>query len=258
MVQLFGRTSVRLGRGKYEIMGPSGLRFRETIRVDGTGKVVRDFGPATERAEVAGVVVDPEGRPMPGAAIRVVGPGDTTRAKADAAGRFAFRRSAGWNLLCAKTDDDALAGLTVLKDGPAEVRLALGRSATVAGRVVDGEGKGVEGGQISLTLVTGPGDEPARTSPLAFATTDRDGRYHLPAMVPGARYEARVVVLSGPRAGERFTLKTFGIDGPDRPGRVHRRREALATRRSQRRRRCRGPVGGVARNTASPRTGDRQ
>ena len=215
-----GRYEARLGPGEYEIYGPASRRPYETIRVDGTGEVVRDFPAIPEPVDLAGTVVDAEGRPVAGATLRVLAVGSPSgtpvQATADAAGRFSLRRRPGPAILHAKGPDDTLAGLVPLADGAADVRVTLTPSATASGRVVAGAGKPVEGASLGLFLVAGPGGEPLRALIGADVQvrTDRDGRYRLPSLVPGARYEAQVAVRGGPRAGENFPIKTFRVERP--------------------------------------------
>jgi hypothetical protein len=211
-----GRYEARLGHGEYEVSGPAGPR--ETIRVDGTGEVVRDFAAIPPQVNLAGTVVDAAGAPVAGAALRVlaVGPpsGYPIQATTDAAGRFSLRRSALPAVLDARSPDDSLAGLIPLAEGAADVRVALAPSATVTGRIIDGAGRPWEGAWMGLILVAGPGGEPLRALIGGDVRTDREGRYRFPAMVPGARYEAHVAVRNGTGAGENLSVKTFRVEGP--------------------------------------------
>jgi hypothetical protein len=220
-----GRYETRLGAGEHEIIGPDG-RTRETLQVDGTGEIVRDFldPPDLARVDVAGVVVDATPgaaeRPVVGARLRVVpsGPARSVNPEAvtDAAGRFSFgRRDDGNRLALYSQDrDGALAGFQELAKNPNDVKVALVPAATVSGRIVEGGGW-PSSGLLSLLMVDGPGDAHWKMSlGRAGIGDDQDGRFCFKGLIPSASYEAWFVAETGPTQGRRVLMKRITVDRP--------------------------------------------
>lgn len=184
---------------------------------------------------VRGVVVDAEGTPLARARVSVRPIGAGARAQrttawgeeTDASGRFEAGGLLAGTYEMIATHDDHLPATTppqvVLVDGeaPAEQRLALEAGGTIRGRVIDGQGRGVAGVNVSVT-----GE---RVWAQDARTTD-DGSFVLDPVRPG---DLRVVAArpgSGPlrapgtsdddvqgvaatvRAGEEATVELVVVD----------------------------------------------
>ena len=218
-----GRYEVRLGRGEYEISGMVG-RGPETIRVDGTGEVVRDLkGPEPALAEIEGTVIDAAtGRPIAGAVVRILpsGPDSDERRPvvAGADGRFLTRRRLDEATLIATAPDGSRAAMMALKPGAKDLSVALAPAAIASGRVVDRSGRPAARASIyvrsSLAGATWTSYGPAADSSIVTLTrTDDDGRFRFDGLIPGAQSEVRALV-EGPGRVEHRTVKSFTVAAP--------------------------------------------
>jgi len=220
-----GHYEFLLGPGEYEFYAwPSSKPEMETIRVDGSGEIVRDWPKAPEfsQSDLAGTVVNATPgsaeKPLPGVLITTlvsrpegqprIGRGST--ALSDAAGQFVLRRQDVEDVLYAKDEPGQLAGFLALAKGGNDVKFALKPAAIVSGRIVDHEGKPYVETRPSLVLVDGPGERHWLMN-LGWVNVDKDGRYHFTGVVPGAQYEVRFTAFEGPNRGERFVIKKFAV-----------------------------------------------
>ena len=213
-----GRYEVRLGPGDYEVAA-LGHRERATIRVDGTGEVVRDFVgdliPPT--GTLTGVVVEPAPgggeRPVKASiSLQSADPNNVaSRTRADDAGRFSVRRPDGDVGLYA-TGPNGVAAVKVAK-GVNEVKVVLAPGATASGRVVDAAGKPLVGQGPNLQMIAGPAGLP-KTSVNYLSKFEAGGRYEFKGLVPDAEYGVRLGVSRDSGVRESFTIKTFRVEGP--------------------------------------------
>jgi protocatechuate 3,4-dioxygenase beta subunit len=187
-----------------------GQEYRLTVKAEGflPARLDATPGPRGEKqpplrivlnrgAAVAGRLVDPQGRPVAGAALSLIAlqegaegfqtADETLRAASDPAGRFRFEPAAPGRFLLELIHPElALASRpTVEVAGPRQVDLGdvrLGPAAAIEGLVTDGRGAPLPGAQISLGF-TAPGAprEPTLSGP--------DGRFRLGGLAPGGRFD---------------------------------------------------------------------
>ena len=160
---------------------------------------------------LTGVVVDEKEKPVAGAEVEAFVPDASwdprrQRTLTDAVGRF----------LIPEIEEGCLCSLRVSRHGfaPAllnvtprrssEVRLTLGRGATVSGTVVDEKGSPVRGARVDLFPVNDSGGP--RDTRLYRATSGADGRFEIP-YVPERRYELRVFDRDHPLFQESLTVR---------------------------------------------------
>ncbi len=131
----------RFGEGTYRIRirAPGFARFEsEPIALSGNGDIVEQDFTLGRGQRIGGEVVDHEGRPVAGAAIRVTGPsgGTSARASSDDAGRFVVRGLAPGTYRVSASR--LFLGDAVEKvDAGSDVRLILRGRGRITGRVVD-------------------------------------------------------------------------------------------------------------------------
>jgi hypothetical protein len=209
-----GNYEVRLAPGEYVIHGPD--RKNETIRVDGTGEVVRDFKVVPNPVILTGRVIDEAGRPVAAAVVRTVAiPWQSyvpSEGPTDAAGRFSVSRREYDNCLYAKSTDGKRAGFVQVAPGAEDIKLTIVPAATVSGRFLDPAGRPFTNGGANLFMIADPEGRAVRQG-MGFGRLDPDGRYHYDGLVPGARFEARVLdSRSAPptRIVKEFTAKDPG------------------------------------------------
>jgi Carboxypeptidase regulatory-like domain/PDZ domain len=135
--------------------------------------------PATEREdltpEVRGSVVDGEGRPVRGAAVRLLSPSAPwsvrSETTSDGKGRFSFPQvDPGRVIAVADHDPEGFAtgaAIDVAPGATEEVRLTLSATSGVMGSVVDGQNRAVAGATVSVAGV--PWRVPSATSDAAGA-----------------------------------------------------------------------------------------
>lgn len=183
-----GVARIRLLPGGYEILSV----LCEGYTYDGQRQAVRIEEGATQRVElvltpnVRGVVRDPEGLPVAGVRVRIVGAGHE-EATSDEQGRFEI----AWDRQCQFRD-----ALTFFLVAQHEARnlaatMAIGREATaldvrlqacpaLAGRLTDTNGRGLAGAWAYVTLrVPNWGDTPLSEEVTA---TGADGRFEIRAL----------------------------------------------------------------------------
>jgi hypothetical protein len=208
-----GHYEARLGPGEYVIRGPD--RQNETIRVDGTGELVRDFKAVSVPVILTGSVVDQAGRPVAAALVRTVAipwqSFEPSEGPTDAAGRFSVSRREHDNALYAKSADGKRAGFIQLAPGAQDVKVSIAPAASVSGRFLDPAGQPFTTGGANLFMIADPEGRAVRQG-MGFGKLDRDGRYHFDGLVPGARFEARV--LDSRNVPPTRIVKEFTANGP--------------------------------------------
>ena len=157
--------------------------------------------------EIAGRVVDSEGRPLPGARVGVWdalaelfaggASEEPPQVVADREGRFRLPdRREGESLgLYATHDGHGRGRLTVTVPPPAPPVITLARLVTVSGRVVDPRGRGVPAAEVAWSSAPGPGFG-RRGGP---RTTGEDGGFRLEDVEPGSAW------IGAAAAGSRVT-----------------------------------------------------
>ncbi len=171
-------------------------------------------------ASAVGSVVDEKGRPLEGVEIRLspAGLATTRRTVSDAGGRFRFAE-VDPGLLLLVAEHPGFTRLSLMAEVPepgTEVdmgRLLLPAGVGIEGVVTDSQGAPVEGAEVSarpageiveivMPLVPGPISRDA-------ASTDAAGRFRIPDLYRGRRYE---VVARHPRLG---SAKAPDVEAPD-------------------------------------------
>jgi hypothetical protein len=185
--------------------------------------------------EYVGVVRDPAGKPVEGAAVRILDQGSSAAAHAGAADRLVSDARGEVHFTA---PEDALIEARHPSYSPARVRLNFSIQAsrrvvlklgeqdggappaeeTIEGRAVDGRGAAVAGALVSATFA----DDPPRRAdirPAPQALTDDEGRFVLEGLDPG-HYDVVAVSegltpgdASGVAAGSRDLVLRLGTGG---------------------------------------------
>lgn len=217
-----GRYRLRVGPGRYELLGPD-HSGKEELRVEAEGEVVRDFRVAgsARRRPLAGVAVEeaPAGeRPIVGAIVEAspVGrAGFESRAVADGGGRFRLSVNPDRDLVLYVRDRTGMiAGFTVAKVDAAAVRASAAPASRIRGRVVDSRGRPRAGRRVQLRLDSGP-DYKESGHFFAHAVTDAEGHYDFRGVVVGANAEVSVSHSDDPLTGGRAEVERLDVRGPD-------------------------------------------
>jgi hypothetical protein len=220
-----GRYRFRIGPGTYELDGP-GQESQELV-VHDEARIVKDFALARlPMGPLKGVVVTRDGeRPVAGALVQGEsadgsGRGGFEATTADAQGRFAVERWHARAWAYAKSPDGQLAGFAALTAEDAEIKVPLRPATTLVGRLVGKDGKPLPDVRLLVRMEVGPKEALAGSMRL-WAQADREGRFVLGGMVPGARCrlsaytgntgltELKEVVIKGPR---RIDLEDLVFD----------------------------------------------
>lgn len=183
-------------------------RVEVVVGTDGTAEVDVDV----DDTELYGTVLDPEGRPVPGATVKVeaLGAFVSLRQQTDEQGEFRFRAvPAGSAAIAARAEIDGVLAMSELErvtlreevaTGP--VDLVLESFRHVSGRVLSPTGPAVGAPVSAVTL--------GRASPAAdYSVTDHDGGFTL--RLPEDASLLGVVVLP---PGAFLTTATVPADGP--------------------------------------------
>jgi protocatechuate 3,4-dioxygenase beta subunit len=185
-----GVARLRLLPGEYEIEGVS----CEGYAYDGPSQVITMEEGATRRVgliltpTVRGVVRDPQGRPVPGARVRIVGAG-REEATSDEQGRFEiawdrqyqFRNALSF-VLVAQHEPRNLATTVAIGRYTTWLDVKLQACPSLAGRLTDPNGQGIAGAGAYVTLrVPNWGDTPLSEE---IAVTGADGRFRIRAVPP--------------------------------------------------------------------------
>ena len=183
-------------------------------------------------ARVEGRVLDPDGAPLAGAEIWSASSSGRPpvlafdrpappAALSDAAGRFAVEDLAPGLAVDLWVGRDGflpavLTGIEAPSARPIEVELR--RAATLAGRVVDADGRAIEGAEVSARIEAAGAEPPV--SGTAAAVTDGAGRFELADVAPGRLrvdafaegFQASSEQTFGLAAGERLEQAVFVLE----------------------------------------------
>lgn len=191
-----GVARLRLAPGTYQTDGV----YKQGYSREGQPKNVTIEEGATKRIaatltgtpKVRGVVRDPNGAPVAGVQIRVL-PAGYQDVASDAEGRFEVTWDRqGWTsertvfCLLARHAQRNLAAAVDIAEGTNTLDVKLEPGLTIAGRIVDPNGKGIAKAQISPMLrVSSWGSRLSRDQIQA----NRNGNFEIPAVPPAHRYD---------------------------------------------------------------------
>ena len=207
-----GVCRARMSPGKCHVYG-SKKRYKHP----GTAEVNVVEGETTRLAfklrpfpKVKGRIVDPTGKPVPGASVRFgsFGPERIT----DAAGEFEIEpgltsctEDYQFHLLVLQRERN-LARVMAVGDGPQTMDVKLLPGVTIAGRTADPDGKPVAGAKIEITWHTTAGYS-NYGEPLA---TNAEGRYELGGLPPGQSFHLSATAEGYGRDSTEVTLAEEG------------------------------------------------
>ncbi len=194
-----GHYSIRVGPGTYTLMGPPRTPS-EKITINDETELVRDFrmprpekGTFTGWVKLAGAGVTG----VAGAKVEIMannGHGIPITVTADAKGHFRAERDLDPLVICAKSADGKLGAIVEVGAEDPQVVINLSPTATATGVLLDEKG----GPAANQELYWGRRvylDEEQKISTECFAPkvkTDGAGRFTLPSLVVGQRYEIAV------------------------------------------------------------------
>src|SRR5262249_19220843 len=156
---------------------------------------------------VSGTVMDPDGRPLTG--VHAAGLAATPQLFDRSEGMLAtanFSVSAlspkkGRSVLFVHPEKKLARRLTIRPDEPGPLTVRLEPTGTLAGGIADGDGKPLAGLKVSAQLSFNPEDYKSLPADVrlnlqvwgkfinANATTDKEGKFRLEALVPGLKYQ---------------------------------------------------------------------
>jgi len=191
-----GIIRLRLAPGTYQIQnvqkqGYNSTAQPQTVTIE-EGKTQRLAATLQETPKVRGVVRDPDGAPVPGAAVRIMPAGyqDTT---SDAEGRFEIawdRRGYPMEraVFCVLARHEArnLAAVAELAEGVTKVDVKLEPGIVLTGRVTDPNGKGIAEARFNVMLHMGGWG--SSLNPGQTQTTDRNGNFKIRGAPARQRY----------------------------------------------------------------------
>jgi uncharacterized cupredoxin-like copper-binding protein len=105
------------------------------------------------------------------------------------------------------------AGIELLSESPGIVRVRLTDAYEAAGRVVDGDGRGIPDCVVHLMLLEDPYAEKSRVAIIAETLSDRDGNYHI-AGIPG-RITFRVMAWRDDLGNAMVQGRAVNVKFPD-------------------------------------------
>jgi beta-lactamase regulating signal transducer with metallopeptidase domain len=191
-----GRYAIRVGPGRYQIMGPL-HRNEEEVTVKEEKTIDKDFHLAHLSELLKGVVLaeTADGKPVAGAILRgatsIFEGSSEFEAVADEKGRFELKRYPARTFLYARNSEGTLAALVTVGENDDTANVVLSASGKLTGRIVDKTGKPLVGVGILCGQVFGPENKPLARTDL-FIQTDALGRFTLLGVLPGAACGIRV------------------------------------------------------------------
>ena len=192
-----GQYEIRVGPGTFEVRGPTRTESQEVEAVDGGEYVVDFLMPRPATGSIAGRVVRADDPTVGVAGVNVQGVSNDEAANpdfsatTDADGRFAVDRYLDRMLVHAETPDRALGGIVALPTEAEEITIPIGPTATAHGIALDESGAVMADHEFDFGTRVYLGDPPDAASSIRFGprvTTDAEGRFTAPGMVPGTTY----------------------------------------------------------------------
>lgn len=171
------------------------------------GEAIRVPVKAQGANKVAGVVRDEQGRPVPGATIKVC-PSNSSTVVSDESGRYAARwqsprgRQTVVSYVVARHLQRNLAGAAEIPEGRSNVDVKLAEGIIFTGKVVDVEGRAIEGAGIDLSFWSGGTGVTVNEK----TATDAEGRYEISAAPRDCEFTTRA---SKEGYGDKFSERLF-------------------------------------------------
>ena len=211
-----GRYAIRVGPGTYTLSGPARTES-ETIEVTDQPEIVHDFHmPRPAKGPLAGrVIAGIDGKPVAGARIEIVSENPLSfplPVTADDEGRFQTDRFLDTTILCAKSPDGSLGALVEIGPDDPEVVIPLTPTASATGLLLDEQGEPARNQELSWGRRVYSDAEHASFMHV-FApkvVSDDQGRFTLPALVVGQKYEISVK--------RDDVYRMAGVAEPQQPG----------------------------------------
>ena len=192
-----GHFEIRVGPGTYKVQGPTRTESREVEAVDGSDYVVDFRMPRPAKGPLAGRVVRADDPSVGVAGVNVQGVSNDEAsnpdfsATTDADGRFALERYLDRMLVHAETPDRTLGGIVALPAEAEAITIPIGPTATANGVALDESGAVMADRELDFGVRVYLGDPPDAAFSTRFGprvTTDAQGRFNAPGMVPGTTY----------------------------------------------------------------------
>lgn len=190
-----GRTTFRLPAGQYQVsasrLNSQPASVTASVKANQTNRLEIELSPAPE---IAGVVRDPSGAPVPDLELTIF-PNYRTDAgalKTDAVGRYRMtwnhQRSGGMNetpSLLARDEKRNLTASGDIEEGTTTLDLQLEPGLVVSGRVEDSQGRPLTNATIQLHLWSGNMGTTFTRKPF---TANAQARFEISALPPNRRY----------------------------------------------------------------------
>jgi beta-lactamase regulating signal transducer with metallopeptidase domain/protocatechuate 3,4-dioxygenase beta subunit len=219
-----GVARLRLWPGEYDLMrqvyGSGYGSSQEMTRISvAPGATIRQTVQLRKQSSITGTGRDAKGDPVVGAKVTVLPGGAGQAATSDAQGRFQATWDPNWGgmnpsprpFLVARHFERHLAVMLEMPANAGEVDLTLDPGVVVSGRVVDEQGKAIEGALVDLMY-----DGGAWMSPLGLGSpmraTDAQGRYEIPAVPAHRKFRVWATRESAGAAGMGTEERPIEVD----------------------------------------------
>lgn len=207
-----------VGRGKFQFRGPTQSKAENFEITDEVEKEINFHMPRPEKGILKGLVQAGEPpQPVAGAIVSGVERGNggwQFNAVTDESGRFEVERNLWLSAIHVLSKDGSLGSFIEVPPDDVETIITLQPTGSAFGTLVDSETEKPLANQ-SLTygtrIIFGEGTGPFRCEFGGPLTTDDAGRFSIPRLVQGLKFE-----VNQPTTADGYrTIITFPIEGPD-------------------------------------------
>ncbi len=210
-----GQYEFLTGSGTFWIRGSSQSDVTCIAIDDESEKEVNFHSQRPERGMLAGRVVDAEGAGVADLEVEGIYASDNASgrnftATTDPMGEFRVERELQPAVAIARSADGSHAAIMEIAPDDTEIEFRLVPTVTATGRLVDAEGKALDGEDIRFgrRVYQGePGDSPFSDHFGNTVTTDEQGQFALPDLVPGINYHVSLVI----EKEDGYASSWFGI-----------------------------------------------
>ncbi len=204
-----GNYSARLAPGNYEVTLPGEKHRGESISIKDGGEIVRNstLELAEQEGDFTGLVLDPDGKPVAGAAVYGAGTDQFRVAyygRTDATGRFRLERRGRTVFMCSHPTKP-LAALVEVDLKKEQQTFVLKKSGAVTGRLLTEDGKQPIADNVVWWRIRHPGFEEFT----ARSRTDAEGRFRFPAVPPEVSGTLTVIYLKIGNGPKETTFRQF-------------------------------------------------